>query len=238
MAGPIPLSELASALELGPHELVAAVGGGGKTTTLFALGRQLGGRRVLTTTTKMGRDRTGGFPVLFGPSDTALLDAVGAGDAVLVWKADGGHKAIGLDPDACDRWFDLVDHVLVEADGAAGRPFKAPRPLEPVVPSHATLVVACIGASALGRVIADQCHRPMRVAALAGCSPYQRLTPERLATVLLSDRGLRKGRPEAARYAIVVHNVAAADRPFVDELIDVVDGRVPVVAVGRHEVGC
>ena len=234
MAGPIPLSELASALELGPHELVATVGGGGKTTTLFALGRQLGGRRVLTTTTKMGRDRTGGFPVLFGPSDTALLDAVGAGDAVLVWKADGGHKAIGLDPDACDRWFDLVDHVLVEADGAAGRPFKAPRPLEPVVPSHATLVVACIGASALGRVIADQCHRPMRVAALAGCTPYERLTPERAARVLLHDRGSRQGCPAGARFAVVVHRVDDAGEAMAAEVEAVIADEVPVVLVAER----
>jgi probable selenium-dependent hydroxylase accessory protein YqeC len=109
-----------------------------------------------------------------------------------------------------------------------------------VVPPFTTLLVACVGGGALGRVIADQCHRPMRVAALAGCSPNQRLTPERLATVLLSDRGLRKGRPEAARYVIAVSNVTDADLSFVDELVDVVDvvdGRVPVVAVARNDLG-
>ncbi len=128
----------------------------------------------------------------------------------------------------------MADHVIVEADGSRQRPFTAPNPFEPVVPSLTTLLVACVGASAFGRVIADRCHRPMRVAAVAGCSPSQRLTPERLATVLLSDRGARKGRPDGARYVVVINQVTDADRRFVDRLHDVVDGRAPIVAVAAN----
>ena len=131
MAEPIELSALAAAIGLGAHELVTIVGGGGKTTTLFSLGAQLRGTRVLTTTTKMGRDRTDGFRALFGPTDDEVRAAIGAEGGVLAWHADGGHKAIGVTPQRCDQWFDLADHVIVEADGAARHPFKAPRPFEP-----------------------------------------------------------------------------------------------------------
>ncbi|NNF87990.1 MAG: hypothetical protein HKM97_05660, partial [Acidimicrobiia bacterium] len=51
--------DLAAAFGLGPRELVAFTGGGGKTSLLLNLGRQLTGRgdRVLiTTTTKLGLD--------------------------------------------------------------------------------------------------------------------------------------------------------------------------------------
>ena len=236
MAEPVAIDRLAEALALGSHEMVSLVGGGGKTTALFALGRQLEGTVVLTTTTKMHRARTAGHHVLFDPSDAELTEALGANGVVLVWRSDAGDKAHGVDRDSCDRWFAMADHVVVEADGARRRPLTAPGPLEPVVPSLTTMVVASVGADALGRVIADQCHRPMRVAALAGCSPYQRLTPARLAAVLLSDRGLAKSRPADARYSIVVHSVAAAEQSFVDELVDVIDGRAPVIAVARAQL--
>lgn len=231
MIEPIRLEELATTLELGPHELVALVGGGGKTTVLFALGHQLPGTVVLTTTTKMGRDRTDGFEVRIHPSEKELIQALAENGRVLVWHADAGHKANGVDPDRCDRWLDVADHVVVEADGSRGLPCKAPGPFEPVLPARTTTVIVCVGASAFGRVIADRCHRPLRVGALAGCSPYERLTPSRLARVLLSDHGGRKGIPLAARFVVVLAQVTETDRPFVDELVRDLDGAAHVVAV-------
>ena len=231
MVEPIAVGELASALQLGSHEMVSLVGGGGKTTGLFALGAQLGGTIVLTTTTKMDRVRTDGNRVMIDPGDSELSDALARHRTVLAWGGDAGHKAVGVAPETCDRWFALADHVIVEADGSRQRPFTAPNPFEPVVPSMTTVLVACVGASALGRVIADQCHRPMRVAAVAGCSPYQRLTPERLAAVLLSERGARKQCPDNARYVVVVNQVSDDDHRFLDRLAEVVDGQASIVAV-------
>jgi probable selenium-dependent hydroxylase accessory protein YqeC len=229
-----PVGDLAAALGLGDHELVSIVGGGGKTSTLFALGRQLGGRVVLTTTTKMSRDRRDGIEPLLGPSDEELVAVLDRRRVALVWGALTGGKAVGVDPATCDRWFGMVDHVLVEADGARRRPLTAPGPFEPVVPRLTTAIVACVGAAALGRVIADACHRPMRVAALAGCSPAQRLTPERLAKIVASPRGLAKGRPDEASYTLLVVGVTAADRSFVDEVRAEVGDRARVLGV-RHE---
>lgn len=227
------MSGLADAIGFDAHELITIVGGGGKTTSLFALGRQLAGRRVLTTTTKMGRDRTAGFPVLFAPTDDDVSAAMGAESGVLAWQADGGHKAIGVTPERCDAWFDLADYVIVEADGAARHPFKAPRPFEPVVPSRTTTFVACIGAEALGRVIADQCHRPLRVAALARCRPYERLTPERAARVLLDARGSRKGCPDGARFVVVINKVDATSTAMAGELFEAIGDAASVVVVAQ-----
>lgn len=234
MVEPVAIDDLAEALEPNDHELVSLVGGGGKTTALFALGRQLPGAVVLTTTTKMHRDHTDGNVVLLGPTDSALAERLARDRTVLVWESDSNDKARGVGPATCDRWFDLADHVVVEADGARQRPFTAPGPFEPVVPSRTTTLVACVGAAAIGRVIADQCHRPLRVAAVAGCSPYQRLTPERLARVLLSDRGLRKGCPPDARFVIVVGGVDDPSRTLLDRLAEAVGTRAAVIGVARH----
>ena len=230
MSEPITYDEVAAALGLGPHELIAIVGGGGKTSLLFALGRSLHGSVVLTTTTKMNAHRTEGLAVLRSPSDAELADWAGLAersamgpaaadrDTVLAWSHDQGQKAIGVDPTICDHWFNLVDHVAVEADGARGRPAKAPGDHEPVIPLRATMVVAVIGADALDRVIEDQCHRPLRVAAVVGCRSYERLTPGRAAALLTSERGLRRGVPPSARFGVVITKVDDDNRPLVAAL--------------------
>lgn len=231
----IPLSALADALEVREDgELIALVGGGGKTTSLFALGAQLRGSTVLTTTTKMGAEQGGDVPVLLAPSDAALRDGLAEAGRVLVWRGADGRRAFGVDPADCDRWFDSVaDNVVVEADGSRKRPFKAPADYEPVVPSATTLLAACIGIAAFGRPIAESCHRPELVAALAACDVEDLLTPTRAASVLRSPNGSQKGRPSGARFVVVVHRVTDADLPLVEALVDELDDTIDLIAV--HE---
>lgn len=231
----IDLDQLSTTLGLKKGELVSLVGGGGKTTTLFALGKQLAGTTIMTTTTKMGRERDGGYPVLLDPSDDELADALGTHRAVLAWRGVDDRKALGVAPEVCDGWMDLADNVVVEADGSRRKPFKAPREFEPVIASRTTMMIACVGADALGRVIADQCQRPLRVAAIAECSPYERLTAQRAAAVLLSERGSQKDLPATARFAVVVCRVDDAAHPLVDELAEVIGSRAPVIGVAAFD---
>lgn len=231
MTEPVMIGDIAGALGLGDHELVSLVGGGGKTTVLFAFGTQLGGTVVLTTTTKMGRDRTGGYEPLFAPSDEKLLASLAEHRVVLAWQAGVDHKALGVEPQDCDRWFGFADHVVVEADGSRRMPFKAPLDYEPVVPSQTTVLVACVGAAALGAVISEQCQRPERVAAVAGCSPEALLTPQRLATVLLSDKGSRKDSPPSARFAVVINQVLPAHQRYVSELAELISDQVILACI-------
>ena len=230
------MGDVCDALGLGDHELVSLVGGGGKTTVLFALGTQLAGTVVLTTTTKMGVDRLGGHDPLPAPSDEALLDELADRRVLLVWRDVVEHKALGVEPQRCDRWFGLADHVVVEADGSRRMPFKAPLAYEPVVPSRTTTLVVCVGAAALDAVISQQCQRPERVAAVAGCSPLDRLTPPRLASVLLSDQGSRKGCPPSARFAVIINRVESTQLSFVDELVSLIGDAATVVCIAPFTV--
>ena len=66
------ISELANYLELDAPQAqnhISIVGGGGKTTILHALGKQLQGKTILTSTTKMGFDQNRSLPVFFEPED-------------------------------------------------------------------------------------------------------------------------------------------------------------------------
>jgi probable selenium-dependent hydroxylase accessory protein YqeC len=228
---PVRLDALADALSLGAREVVALVGGGGKTSTLFALGRTLPGRTVLTTTTKMGSDRTEGHRPLLDPADGELADALLREGCVLAWRAIEDHRAVGFAPDVIDRWSSLADHVVVEADGSRRRPFKAPAAHEPVVPGSTTVLVACVGAEAFGAPVADACHRPERVAALTGGSTADPLDPAALARALVHPGGSRKGCPPGARFVVALHRVTPDDAAYVEELSVQLGPAVELVSV-------
>jgi molybdenum cofactor cytidylyltransferase len=222
MAALIRFSDLAQSLNLvgtGKRNHIAVVGGGGKTSILHALGEQLLGTTVLTCTTKMGADQHQNLQVLLSPKDDKI-QRVSAGNPVMVWREIQGDKAIGVDKATCDRWFCIVDNVVVEADGARRRPFKAPADFEPVVADSTTLMISTIGADSLGEVISDQCHRPLQVAALAGCEPYQRLTPTRAAQVILHQQGQRKEIPPQSRFCVVITKVDDANVADVEALME------------------
>jgi probable selenium-dependent hydroxylase accessory protein YqeC len=209
---PIDLARFAATLKIPSHSHISLVGGGGKTTLLFALAGQLAGSVALSTTTKMGVDRTNGHRVLIDPTDEELKDALSNGQPILVWQATDGHKALGVDPSRCDRWFGAVaDHVVVEADGSRRKPFKAPAEYEPVIAASTTLVISCIGVAALGLSIADGCHRPELVAALADCAIADRLTPQRAATVISHPQGGRRNIPSGSRYVVALNRMAPTD---------------------------
>lgn len=228
----VELSAFAAALGIERGELVSLVGGGGKTTSLFALGEQLHGATVLTTTTKMGAEQCGDLQVLLAPTDEDVKRVLADAGRVLVWQDADGRRAFGVEPTDCDRWFDTpADNVVVEADGSRKRPFKAPADYEPVVPSATTLLVACIGVGAFGRPIAESCHRPELVAGLAACSVDDVLTPARAGVVLRSRHGSQKGRPAHASFAVAVHRVDDDHLPVVDALADELGDEIPLIAV-------
>ena len=208
-----------------PGRITSLVGGGGKTTLLHAIGARLGPKVILTTTTRMAVHEIGDARLLVGPSLAEIAANVSRDDRpVLVWgriddSGSGEPKGVGVKLDAPARWLELVDYVVVEADGSRGRPAKAPAPHEPALPKGPVDVVAVIGADSLGRVIAEQCHRPLRLAAVVGCSPFEYLTPERAAVLLTHPEGARQGAPTDGGFAIAITKVDNTVLPLVDRLV-------------------
>lgn len=215
--------EFVERLGLGSHEMISLVGGGGKTTTLFELGNQLDGRVILTTTTRMGSDQTSDHPRLVAPSIDVLDQELDRHGTVLVWSSVEAHKAVGVSPEEVDEWFDMADHVVVEADGSRRKPFKAPGDHEPVIPSRTTLVCVVMGIRALGEPIAEVCHRPERVAALAICEPADVLTPERAARVITHTEGGMRNVPDGARALLIVTGVGADNLATARRLAEIVE---------------
>ena len=192
---------LASALKIEPG-ITAIIGSGGKSTLLRALGLELmrgGGHVLLCTTTHM-------FPIAGVPWDgsSRRLDAA-------PWKPGALH-ASGCTCDACaglargsicqagvldpatgklsspaeplDELAQRFDYVLAEADGSKRLPLKAHASWEPVVPIGTANVVWVVGASGLGKPVAEAVHRPELFCERCGCKPTDTATPERVAQAL------------------------------------------------------
>ena len=223
-AGPLPLHR---ALGLERPCVFATVGGGGKTTLLFALAAEAGaagaeGLSVLTTTAKMTVPAEfQSLPHVLGANAAfraaALEDVSRRGLAAAVVGSGAGSRGrvLGVDPAWPRSALGLagVQFVGVEADGSAGRPFKAPAAHEPVIPEGVDAVAAVVGVQVLGRRIGGAAvHRPERVRALAGADDGAIVEPGLIARVLAHADGGRKDVPGGAGYAVVISS-AARDMP-------------------------
>ena len=210
--------KLTEALQMTSDEVVALVGGGGKTTAMFRLARELvdnGGSAITTTTTRIF-----GAQIALAPAHVPAADAtrerVSAALAVhrhvlVIGATDAGSgKAEGVSLDLFRRlraWFPGVC-LLNEADGSRMRPFKAPAAYEPVIPADTTLVVPVVGADVFGKPLdADHVHRPELVSALSGAPPGTPITPAIVARVLAHPQGGRKGVPAGARVVVLINKV-------------------------------
>ena len=209
---------LADALRMTADEVVALVGGGGKTTAMFRLAREVvdgGGRAITSTTTRIF-----GAQIALAPAHIPAADATrervaaalaGHGHVLVIGPTEAGSgKAEGVSLDLFRRlrdWFPDVC-LLNEADGSRMRPFKAPADYEPVIPTQTTLIVPVVGADVFGTPLdADHVHRPELVSALCGAPMGTAITPAIVARVLAHPQGGRKGVPAGARVVVLINKV-------------------------------
>ena len=218
---------LADAFELNDAgHLVAIVGGGGKSSLMFALAYALPGRVIMSTTTRIFAAQMKAAPAVLFAGDWSLDNQSRADDwpelerrlaehgRCLVVGRVIGDKAGGVPPDLPGRLLARpdVEYVVVEADGSRMRPCKAPAGHEPVIPPDSTLVVPAAGIDALSGPIADIAHRPDRVAHLTGLQPDEWLTPETLARLIVDPSGGLKAIPAAARVVPLLNKVESQEQ--------------------------
>jgi len=195
--------------------LVSIVGGGGKSALLFALGRELPGRVLLTTTTRIFASQIGLATEsceVEGKGFEAKL-AAGVSGLLVIGRIDGD-RALGVAPSLPAQWLarDEVQHVIVEADGSRMRPAKAPAEHEPVIAEGSTHVAVVVGIDALDAPIAVATHRPERVSALLSLPQDASLGCEDLARLISHPKGGLQGVPDTARAIAVINKVEGAER--------------------------
>ncbi len=217
------VGSLAEALGIGAREVISLVGAGGKTTLMFRLAKELslGGKKVITTTTtKILGPASGETGLLFVDSDEERIKDFVRGHldqyhhiTVARERLESG-KLKGLSQNLVDELCltQGVDAVIIEADGAAGRPVKAPREHEPVIPTSTTLVVAILGVDGFELKLSEEnVFQPERVSKITGVSVGERLTDEAMATLVTHPEGIFKGTPSSSRVIAFLNKVDIPD---------------------------
>ncbi len=203
-------------------EAIALVGAGGKTTALFQLAWQFQSQienhqsSIVTTTTHLGAWQVAQADHhLIVTEDTPLPELDTLEGVILVTGALDGDRFPSPPRQTLDH---LRDHcaarglsLLIEADGARGRPLKAPAAHEPAIPDFVDTVIVVAGLSGLGKPLTDDfVHRPHRFSTLSGLPLNQPVTPEALTRVLTHPDGGLKNIPPGARRVTLLNQ---ADTP-------------------------
>jgi len=186
--------KLVDALGMTGDEVVALVGGGGKTTAMFRLAREMvekGGSAITTTTTRIFAAQ-----IALSPAHVPAADAT----RERVSAALVAHRQVLV--------IGPTNPGDGKADGSRMRPFKAPAEHEPVIPPETTLVVPLVGADVFGKTLdAEHVHRPELVSALSGAPLGTPITPQIVARVLAHPEGGRKNVPAGARVVALINKV-------------------------------
>ena len=105
-----------------------------------------------------------------------------------------------------------MDALIIEADGAAGRPIKAPREGEPVIPSRTTLVVALLGMDGVGKELNDRnVFQAERISKLTGILEDEKITEEGMALLMTHPEGVFKGALGSSRRVAFLNKVDIPD---------------------------
>jgi len=195
-------------------KVIALVGGGGKTTTMFKLASELrnrGKRVLITTTTAIYEPSRRQYDELHLWESKSLgqkfISKHEAGIIVIGREVNQEGKLIGVAPEVIDELSkqESFDIILVEADGSKRRPIKAPAEHEPVIPKSATDVIGVIGMEALGKNISEESvHRPELFRKIVGAEMQAIINVDMLISLVLDSKGLFKGTPiEANKYLLL-----------------------------------
>lgn len=206
-----------AALTSPEHRLITVIGAGGKTSLLHWIAKSrisAGQRVVITTTTKI-------FPL--HDVDTILMtdgpdflnrmrQALTKSPCVIAAQRFDTitGKLIGLDPESVDalHYSEIADAILVEADGAARKPLKAPARHEPVIPTTSNICVGIMGLDAVNQPFSENVvHRPNIFAEITGISHGEKITPVHMIKIATASEGLFKGCPQNCERSVLLNKI-------------------------------
>lgn len=194
--------------------VTCVVGAGGKKSTLYALADRLE-RAVVTATVRIPPFEEHVAAVHVTEQPREALRSVREWPIGLVRAQERPDRYRGYETTTVDDLATATERdgvsIVVKADGARTRWFKAPAADEPQLPAAADVVVPIASAKIVGERLDDEhVHRPERVAAITGLDRGDRISATDVATVLTSEQGGFKDAPDGAT---VIPLLNMADTP-------------------------
>ncbi|EHI97708.1 Conserved hypothetical protein CHP03172 [Clostridium sp. DL-VIII] len=212
-------------IDINKNQTISFVGGGGKTSLIYELGKELSElekKVIVTTTTHMFMPQNN--VVLTGKKEDIIkllyhenLITVGikafekgiCSDKMYKSKEETLEKISGLPMERAKELIELADFVLVEADGSKRLPIKVPAEHEPVILEGSSLVIGVCGIDALGKSIKEICHRADLVSEFLKTDEKHIINPRDMANILTNQKGTRKN--VIGSYKIIINKVDIAE---------------------------
>ncbi len=188
---------------------VAFVGAGGKTTALFQAARELT-PCIVTTTTHLGAwqaKEADQHIIIRKMEDVNQLEEIAFDGVILVTGEKKDQRLTSLSEEEL-AWLEQFCNyhslpLLIEADGARGKPLKAPKAHEPVIPAFVDTVVVVAGLSGIGKKLEKSVYNAEKFRKL-GVGSGKKVTSEMLRNVLTHEEGGLKGiSPHARKVALL-----------------------------------
>lgn len=231
---------LLEALELLPEvpRFISLVGGGGKTSLMYRLAKELskrGERVVVTTSTHIACPRE--YKTVFLTQAEEIKSVVWGPESgfLVVGQPDGAgtrpEKLKGMAVEEISKLGEYADVVLIEADGAKRLPIKIPRQGEPVIIPETELVIGVAGLDCVGRPLSVGCFRWESAGFLKEQDAFHQITLGDVACIMTHPLGGRKG-VMAREYKIVL-NKADGERELclAEQIIEEIKKLFPVSCV-------
>lgn len=203
-------------IDMNKKNIISFVGGGGKTSLIYKLGRELkelGKKVIITTTTRMFMPESNvvltwkkediikmlndeniiTVGILCDKNDTKYRhNQLNNENKLLKGEENSLKKINGLPKEIAVSLIELADFVIVEADGAKRLPLKVPSEYEPVILEVSNLVVGVCGIDAIGKSIKETCHRSNLVSKFLDTDEEHIINAYDAAKILSSTKGQRK----------------------------------------------
>ncbi len=216
-------------ISLEKRELISIVGGGGKTTSMFRLGRELlsyGKKVLLATTTAIFLPNENEYENLIlwkTDNEVEFLKASTTGITLLGYNIDKEkNKLKGVDGELIDNIFEMAifDYIIVEADGANRKPIKAPASHEPVIPVRTTKLIGLIGTDCIGKKLYEEnAHRAAILAEITNHKLGDIIDEDMIYNLLVAKEGIFKNRPEKSQKYIIMNKAETENRRRVAERV-------------------
>lgn len=190
---------------------IGILGGGGKTSLLHLLGKELAQTHkpvVLSSLTKDGisqDQKIHFYPEWEDEERRAVL--IRSGNPIYIMDSiEDDIKLLGLTAPQLEILYEASELTIFECDGARKRPIKAHQSHDPVIPDFASHAIIVVGADAVGaRVESKFVHRPELFRELWDVSANYELEPQFIAKILTSQYGYLQKVPDGTELAYLVN---------------------------------
>ena len=220
--------QFVEALRYTQNEVMAFVGAGGKTTALFKAARELTTNQerekshktvMVTTTTHLGvwqAELADQVICINSKFDISKLEKDLPIGVTLLVGGETNNRLYRLSAKLLEYVRSIAEihniPLLIEADGSASRPIKAPAKHEPAIPEFSKKVVVVAGLRGLGKPLSSEwVHRPDIYAELSGLNVGDAITVEAMINVLRNKAGGLKNLPPMARKVLLLNQADTVD---------------------------